>query len=496
MNAIKLKREIRQILVGLGFLLPNILGFLAFTTLPLLISFFLAFTNWNFEMHNYFRPGAIPQFIGLDNFRKLFAEPDFFRFLGNTLFLMIGIPFGIAGSLGSALLLNHNFRGQNRRIWAVAIAGACLLCSCMLLVILNRSSSSTLLLICGLFAGILVFGSLGGQTVYRTLFYFPHFTAGVATFILWKKLYSPENGPINNALRPILDWISTATPNFTPANASLASSLLVLILLVCKTLFARRILIRWKEGESGSFCLFVSLLLLTLPAWLAGHLLPLPWQRLALPAAAIITYFVALWQVKRGKSFHAKADYGLADAVILGGTMLVFSYAMIGLAILAFRFPEARAAGLAPPKWLVDYYWAKPAIMMMGLWGALGSNNMLLYLAGLSSISPELYEAADIDGASPWQRFWTITWPQLANVTFFVLITSVIGGLQGGFEMARTMTQGGPAGATTTLSYYIYEQGFMTGRLGYASAVSWVLFLLVLIVTLFNWKFGNRYTND
>ncbi|MFA6929294.1 MAG: sugar ABC transporter permease [Lentisphaeria bacterium] len=492
----KIKREIKEIAVGLGFLMPNILGFLAFTTLPLLISFFLAFSNWNLELHNFFRPDATPQFVGLYNFRKLFQEPDFFRFLGNTLFLMLGIPFGIAGSLGSALLLNHKFRGENRRIWGVAVASSCLLCSCLLLIMLNMPGSTTLLLISGLFAVILLFGSMGGQTVYRTLFYFPHFTAGVATFILWKKLYSPENGPINNALQPILDWISAASANFSTANANLISNLLVLTLLVCNALFIRRALTRWREGESGNISLLVSLLLLTLPAWLAGQQLPLPWQRMVLPTGAILTYLAALWQVKRGKIFLAKADYALADAVIFSSAMLVFSFMMIGLVMLVERLPETQAGGLTPPKWLVDYYWAKPALMLMGLWGALGSNNMLLYLAGLSGISPELYEAADIDGASDWQRFWNITWPQLANVTFFILIMSVIGGLQGGFEMARTMTQGGPAGATTTLSYYIYNQGFNTGRLAYASAVSWVLFLLVLIVTLFNWKFGNRYTND
>jgi multiple sugar transport system permease protein len=121
---------------------------------------------------------------------------------------------------------------------------------------------------------------------------------------------------------------------------------------------------------------------------------------------------------------------------------------------------------------------------------------MLLYLAGLSGVSQELYEAADIDGASPLQRFWHVTWPQLANITFFILVMGIIHGLQGGFEMARTMTEGGPFHATTTLSYYIYTEGFATGRLGYASAVSWVLFAMTLSITLFNWKFGNRYTND
>jgi multiple sugar transport system permease protein len=73
----------------------------------------------------------------------------------------------------------------------------------------------------------------------------------------------------------------------------------------------------------------------------------------------------------------------------------------------------------------------------------------------------------------------------------------VIGGLQGGFDTARTMTvNGGPAGATTTLGYFIYTEGFETGRLGFASAVSWALFALVFVVTMFNWRFGSKYTND
>jgi multiple sugar transport system permease protein len=73
---------------------------------------------------------------------------------------------------------------------------------------------------------------------------------------------------------------------------------------------------------------------------------------------------------------------------------------------------------------------------------------------------------------------------------------TVIGGLQGGFEMARTMTQGGPAGSTTTLSYFIYSEGFSTGRLGYSSAISWVLFVMVFSITMINWKFGSKYVND
>jgi multiple sugar transport system permease protein len=170
---------------------------------------------------------------------------------------------------------------------------------------------------------------------------------------------------------------------------------------------------------------------------------------------------------------------------------------MVGLAMVAWRLPAMAASGdMAPPNWLADYHWAKPAIMIMAFWAAVGSNNMILYIAGLTNVPRELYEAAEIDGANRWNRFWHVTWPQLAPVTFFIVVMSVIHGLQGGFEMARAMTQGGPAGSTTTLSYFVYIEGFESGRLGYASAVVWVLFAMVMAMTLLNFKFGNRNVNE
>ena len=131
---------------------------------------------------------------------------------------------------------------------------------------------------------------------------------------------------------------------------------------------------------------------------------------------------------------------------------------------------------------------AREAIMLMGIWAAIGGTNLILFLAGLSSIPTELYEAAEIDGAGAWQQFRHITLPQLAPTTFFIVIISLIGGLQGGFEQARMMTNGGPAGTTTTLSYYIYRQGFERLDLGYGSAVAWVLFTLVFGLTLLQWR--------
>lgn len=151
-----------------------------------------------------------------------------------------------------------------------------------------------------------------------------------------------------------------------------------------------------------------------------------------------------------------------------------------------------RLFGIHGPNWLADKDWAKPALMIMSLWIQVGGVNMLLYLAGLQGIDPQLYEAAEIDGAGGWHKFIHITLPMLSPTTFFILVMSVIGGLQGGFEQANIMTMGGPAGATTTLGYYIYQLGFVWHHMGYAAAVAWVMFAGILLVTILNWRYGGR----
>jgi len=150
--------------------------------------------------------------------------------------------------------------------------------------------------------------------------------------------------------------------------------------------------------------------------------------------------------------------------------------------------------GISGPDWLDSYHWSKPSLMLMMVWGGMGGTSMILYLAGLQGIPPELYEAAEIDGAGVWHRFRHITVPMLAPTSFFIFITSVIGGFQGGFDMAYVLTQGGPDGATTTLSYYIYNHAFEYFNMGYAAAISMVLFVIVLAVTLISWRFGKAAT--
>jgi ABC-type sugar transport system permease subunit len=152
-----------------------------------------------------------------------------------------------------------------------------------------------------------------------------------------------------------------------------------------------------------------------------------------------------------------------------------------------------RSIGVAhPPQWLLSTQWAKPAFIIMTLWMTVGGYNCVLYLAGLQNIPPELYEAAEIDGAGAWHRLRHITWPMLSPTTFFVLVMSVIGGFQGGFIAAFIMTDGGPAGATTTLMFYIYQHAFRWFEMGYASALAMIMFLMILGLTLVNWRIGRR----
>lgn len=148
--------------------------------------------------------------------------------------------------------------------------------------------------------------------------------------------------------------------------------------------------------------------------------------------------------------------------------------------------------GIDGPRWLESTVWAKPALMLMGFWGSVGGMNVVLFLAALQNINPELYEAAEMDGAPGWRKFWHITWPMVSPTTFFILVMGIIGGFQGGFDAAFVMTRGGPAGSTTTLSYYIYETGFQFFYMGRASAASWVLFLMVMVGTWLNWKFTSK----
>ncbi|WP_274651039.1 carbohydrate ABC transporter permease [Paenibacillus humicola] len=141
--------------------------------------------------------------------------------------------------------------------------------------------------------------------------------------------------------------------------------------------------------------------------------------------------------------------------------------------------------GIHGPKWFIDEHWALPPIIIMSLWGVGGS--MLVYLAGLQGIPTDLYEAGEIDGAGAFRRFLHITIPMLSPVIFFNLITGIIGALQV-FTEGFIMTAGGPNNATLFSVLYLYRNAFDYLQMGYASAIAWVLFLLILLFTLIIFK--------
>ena len=489
-------RPVRRWLTGVAFLLPNIAGFCAFTLVPLVMSFAMAFTNWDILRHNLFRKEAL-QFVGWENFARLFADSQFWRDLGNTLFLTMGLPFAIAGSLIAALLLTRASKGRAAKGPALVVATLVLAASGVVLLAGGMAQQGVLVLFGTMAAAVLAAGVLTGGTVYRTLFYIPHFTAGVATFVLWKKLYNPHTGPVNTALAPVLEGLA-ATVRAAPVVFSLGVPLFCAVVgIVIVVWQLRRLVRRWDDGDVGSASVVAGILTLGIPLAFSLH-----WQGLpsitaagATLAAASGIFVLVARRPRRWKKPHS-VDAGLGAELSLALVGIPLLLVLAGGFRIGPALPGMAAAGIAPPNWLGEYGWAKPALMMMALWAAIGSNSMILYLAGLSNIPPELYEAADMDGASASQRFWHITWPQLAPITFFIAVMGIINGLQGGFEMARTMTLGGPAGSTTTLSYFIFTEGFEIGRLGYASAIAWVMFALVFVFSALNFRFGNRDAND
>lgn len=307
-----MKARTKEAIAAYLFLAPNFIGFLVFTSLPVLASLGFSFLDWDIL--------STPKWVGLGNFAKLLGfhwqggrlianDPLFWKFLYNTLFLMLSIPIGMLASLAVAVAMNQKLRG-------------------------------------------IVF--------FRTLYFLPTISSGVAICILWKWIYNPDFGLLNAGIAKVAAWLHVP---------------------------------------------------------------------------------------------------------------------------------------LVPPQWLSNPAWAKPALMLMAFWVGLGGYNMLLYLAALQGISRDFYEAAEIDGANAWHKFWKITWPMISTTTFFIAIMSVIGGFQGGFMAARVMTGGGPHYATTTLEYYIFMKLYDWQQVGYAAAIAWVLFVLIFIVTLVNYKYGGKLVN-
>lgn len=146
--------------------------------------------------------------------------------------------------------------------------------------------------------------------------------------------------------------------------------------------------------------------------------------------------------------------------------------------------------GIGPIKWLYDPTFAKPAFILMSLF-AVGPA-MIIFLAGLQSVPPAVLEAAIIDGATNWERFWKVKVPIISPIVFFNLIMGIIGSFQV-FTSAFVMTSGGPQNSTLFFVLYVYQQGFEMFRMGYAATLSWFLFLIIMFFTILQFSLSRRW---
>lgn len=551
----------RRLLIAWAFLLPNFIGFAIFTAGPVLFSLWMAFTDWSLTKHNELTARA-PSFVGFENFRRILWGDEshfFWTSFYNTVYLLIGIPIGIAGSLVVALMLNQPVGPKHARsrwtgvllalvIGGVAAGGAFALMhpgsaptreafesvssaveresasrityeqvdERYRLDVRSAKATAALFLVLGAITAI---GLGGGVVVFRTLFYLPSLLAGIALFLLWKSLFKPTGGAINELLRPVCAWLQSgvsATPD--PLWYALGIAVWVTAAIGCAALLVACVR-KWVAGDFGALSLLGSSLA-TITCAAVG--LGVGYALCQLPAKALFATGHQSFSVEEAAELKAEL---LQSDTGLDGAELNLIFDTLGEAIEPRLLAEAlesaiadeataqafrreileRATprydgftageGLAPPRWLVDERWAKPALIIMGVWTAVGGANMLLFLAGLSNVPPELLEAAEIDGAGTWRRFWSVTWPQLAPTTFFIVIMSTIGGLQGGFDQARAMTQG--KYGTEVLTYYIYNLAFTDEfQLGLASAVAWAMFAVIFAMTVLNYRLGSRAMDD
>jgi len=138
--------------------------------------------------------------------------------------------------------------------------------------------------------------------------------------------------------------------------------------------------------------------------------------------------------------------------------------------------------GIQAPRFLSDQAWALPTLMTINIWLVFGGY-MVIFLAGIKGIPAELYEVANIDGAGPWDKFWNVTIPMLSSTIFLNLLLGIIAALQM-FDVPYVMTKGGPAESTLTYMYYLYNTGWVEIRMGLASALGWILFVIIMVITL------------
>lgn len=240
--------------------------------------------------------------------------------------------------------------------------------------------------------------------------------------------------------------------------------------------------------------------LLTKPSWIglknyvrAFTQDPLFWQSLkvtfvyslfSVPLSLIVSLAVALLlnQVSVGVKVFRTIYY---LPVVVSGVAVMVLWTYIFNPQMGLLNQMLDLVGVKGPGWIYDPQWAMPSLIIMSLWNIGGT--VVIWLAGLSSVDEQLYESAKIDGANRWQQIWHITIPALSPTIFFNLVNGVIGALQT-FNQAYIMTDGGPKNSTLFFNFYLWKKAFKDYEMGYASALAWVLFVIIMLLTLLIFK--------
>jgi len=207
---------------------------------------------------------------------------------------------------------------------------------------------------------------------------------------------------------------------------------------------------------------------------------------LAIPVGIVLALLLALGLNRRIPGTTAfRAIYYIPVISSIAAISIMWNLAYNGDFGLVNQFLDL--FGIKGPNWLQNVHTVKPAIMIMMVWKGLGYT-MLLYLAALQSVPKDYYEAAELDGANAFSRFRHITWPMVKPVTFFVVVTNIIGGSQIFIEINIMTSTGGPEYSSASVVFYVWQKAFGNLQMGYASAMSVILGLFIFIVTLVQFK--------
>ncbi len=205
---------------------------------------------------------------------------------------------------------------------------------------------------------------------------------------------------------------------------------------------------------------------------------------------------VALNQQIRGRLFYRVIFFMPVVTTIVAGA-IIFQFLLnrdFGLfSSWLWALAEWTGLPIQPPDFLNSTRWSKPSVVLLTLWKNVGFT-MVIYLAALQGVPQELYDAANVDGASAWQRFRNVTLPLVSPTTFFLFVIQMIGAFQL-FTEAFVMTQGGPAQSTLTVVYYIYQNAFEFQKMGKASAIAWFLFVFIFLFTFFQTRMQRRWVH-